>query len=65
MILIKACVYSLFLCLVGIGLGGLLGPAVFEAPGHCGMAWICQVVEGALCGALCGAVIGFLGGLVV
>lgn len=64
MIIIKACVYALFLCLVGFVLGGLFGPAIIPAPGPCGMAWICQVVEGALCGAVVGAVAGFLIGLV-
>jgi hypothetical protein len=65
MIVIKACVYALLLCLVGFALGGLLGPAFIPAAGPCGMAWLCQVVEGALCGAVGGAVAGFLIGLVL
>ena len=65
MIFIKACICSLFLCVVGFGLGGLLGLAVFEFPGPCGAAWIISFAQGALCGAVCGAVAGFIVGLVV
>lgn len=64
MIFVKALATAVFLALVGVLVGPLVGLTCCEFPeGVCGMYWVIPAGKGAICGAAAGGFLGFVLGL--